>query len=155
LKTHRHQRSRYICMDLETHQFRPLQFPGMYETQLGEDGGTGRLLFGSYTSFAPGGGGGMPFKGLASAPVSKALLKMRRTRSIALASTRGVFMEISWQNPIVLIFLRRGGRQLNLVWRGMNWVLLCLISLIHKTRLYVVCLYRILEGWEGKRNAVN
>jgi hypothetical protein len=88
----------------------------MYEGQLGEDGLTGRLLFGSYTSFAPGGSGGfMPFKGLASAPVSIVLLKMRRTRSIALASTRGVFMEISWQNPIVLRFLRRGGRQLNLV----------------------------------------
>jgi hypothetical protein len=41
---------------------------------------------------------------------------MRRTRITALASTRGVFMQISFmQNPIVLIFLRRGGRQLNLV----------------------------------------
>jgi hypothetical protein len=90
----------------------------MCETQLGEDGATGRLLFGSYTSFAPGGGGGfMLFKVLASAPVSIAvLLKMRRTRITALASTRGVLMQISFmQNPIVLRFLRRGGRQLNLV----------------------------------------
>jgi hypothetical protein len=82
----------------------------MYVRQSGEDGGTGRLLFGSYTLLdAPGGGGGfMLFKVLASAPVSIALLKMRRTRSIALASTRVVFMEISWQNPIVLRFLRGG-----------------------------------------------
>ena len=102
--------------DLETHQFRPLQCPGMCETQLGEDGATGRLLFGSYTLLvAPGGGGFMLFKVLASAPASIALLKMRRTRIIALASTRAVFMEIPWQNPIVLRFLRRGGRQLNLV----------------------------------------
>ena len=82
----------------------------MYVGQLGEDGATGRLLFGSYTLVvAPGAGGGFRlFKVLASAPVSIALLKMRRTRSRALASTRSVFMEIAWQNPIVLRFLRRG-----------------------------------------------
>lgn len=99
-------------MDLETHQFRPPQCPGMNVEQLGEDGGTGRLLFGSYTLVvAPGAGGGFRlFKVLASAPVSIALLKMRRTRSIAFASTRGVFMEISWQNAIVLTFEISEGR---------------------------------------------
>jgi hypothetical protein len=46
---------------------------------------------------------------------------MRRTRITALASTRGVFMQISFmQNPIVLRFLRRGGRQLNLVYMKRN-----------------------------------
>jgi hypothetical protein len=68
-------------------------------------------------------------------------------------------MQISFmQNPIVLIFLRRGGRQLNLVWRGMNWVLLCLISFIHKTRLYIYIyiLCNILEGLNAWMNyAVN
>jgi hypothetical protein len=94
----------------------------MFEAQLGEDGATGRLLFGSYTSSAPGGGGFMLFKVLASAPVSIAVLvKMRRTRITALASTRGVFMQISFmQKPIVLRFLRRGGRQLNLVYMKRN-----------------------------------
>jgi len=70
----------------------------MNVAQLGEDGATGRLLSGSYTLLvAPGAAGGfMLFKVLASAPVSIALLKMRRTRITALACTRSVFMEITW-----------------------------------------------------------
>jgi hypothetical protein len=70
----------------------------MYVAQLGEDGATGRLLFGSYTLLvAPGAGGFMLFKVvLASAPVSIAPLKMRRTRITALACKRSVFMQITW-----------------------------------------------------------
>ncbi|KAF9676543.1 hypothetical protein SADUNF_Sadunf08G0013000 [Salix dunnii] len=65
----------------------------MYVLQLGPEGLTGRLLFGSYTVFAPEVAG---FMVLANAPVSAVLRKMRNKRSMASTVRKSVFL----QSPI-------------------------------------------------------
>ena len=94
--------------DLEDQFRRPPQPPGMYVLQLGREGLTERLLFGSYTVFAPEVGG---FMVLANAPVSAVPRKTRNKRSMAFKITEGVFM----QNPMAVKFSRKGGSELDLV----------------------------------------
>ncbi|KAF9676541.1 hypothetical protein SADUNF_Sadunf08G0012800 [Salix dunnii] len=79
----------------------------MYVLQLGAEGLTGRLLFGSYTVFEPEVASIMVFIVLASTPVSAALRKMRNKRSMAFSITKGVFL----QNPMAIKISRRGDRE--------------------------------------------